>query len=64
MCEICLHYPCHPQCPHAPEPHSVYICSGCGNEIYEGDDYWDIMGEQFCEQCIDDAKREAVYDPD
>lgn len=63
MCEICLQKPCPPRCPNAPEPPSVFVCSGCGDDILEGDDYWDILGEQFCEDCIDASKREAVYDP-
>ena len=63
MCEVCRHSPCDPRCPNAPEPRSVFICSGCGHEIYEGDDYWDIMGEQFCEKCIQNARGVAEYDP-
>lgn len=64
MCDICLQYPCHPRCPNAPDPPAVYVCSGCGHDIYDGDEYWDIFGEQFCEDCIDDMKGIAVYDPD
>lgn len=63
MCEVCRHSPCDPRCPNAPEPRSVFICSGCGHDIYEGDDYWDIMGEQFCEKCIQNARGVAEYDP-
>ena len=63
MCSECWQTPCHPRCPNAPEPPAVFICSGCSKEIYEGDDYWDIFGEQICEDCMDKAKREAVlYD--
>ena len=50
-------------CPNAPEPIAVFVCSGCGNKIYEGEDYYDILGEQFCESCINETKQEAVYDP-
>ena len=64
MCEICHMSPCPSQCPNAPEPLAVFICSGCGGDIREGDEYWDVMGEQWCSTCIDDARREAVYDPD
>lgn len=64
MCEQCLQTPCHPRCPNAPEPPVVFICSGCSEKIYEGDPYWDILGEQFCERCIDEAKEVATYDPD
>lgn len=63
MCNECHQIPCHPGCPNAPGPKLVFICSGCGDDIYEGDDYWDIMGEQFCEDCIDAAKGVAEYDP-
>ena len=64
MCEICLKSPCHSRCPNAPEPVPVFICSGCGGEIYEGDDYWDVLGEQFCEACIRDARRIAEREDD
>ena len=63
MCDVCLRSPCDNRCPNAPDPPRVFICSGCGSAIMEGDDYWDIMGEQWCEICIDDAKGVAVYDP-
>jgi hypothetical protein len=25
----------------------------------DGEDYWEIMGEQFCERCIDKARQIA-----
>lgn len=62
MCDVCHQYPCHPRCPNAPEPPAVFICSGCGEKIYEEHDYWDILGEQFCETCIEDAKKDAEYE--
>ena len=37
MCDICHQVPCHPRCPNAPDPIPVFICSGCGQDIYEGD---------------------------
>lgn len=63
MCDVCLKVPCDNRCPNAPEPPHVFVCSGCGEPILEGDDYWEIMGEQWCECCITDAKGTAVYDP-
>lgn len=39
---------------------AVYVCSGCSGLIYEGDSVWHIMGEQFCQECIDKAREEAV----
>ena len=64
MCDVCRKMPCDPRCPNAPDPPSVFVCSGCGDLIYDGDDYWEIMGEQWCEDCIDDCKKVAVYDPE
>lgn len=55
MCDICLQSPCHDNCPHAEHPPPVFVCSGCSHDIYEGDDYWDILGEQFCKECINNA---------
>lgn len=63
MCNICRQVPCDPRCPNAPEPPSVFVCSGCGWPIRDGERYWDIMGEQFCEDCIDNAAGVAEYDP-
>ena len=63
MCDICLKIPCDYRCPHAPDPPRVFVCSGCGDDIYDGDDYWDIMGEQWCSNCIEESKKVAVYDP-
>ena len=62
-CDVCLQSPCHPRCPNAKGPPVVFVCFGCGGDIYDGDDYWDIAGEQWCERCIDDAKGVAEYDP-
>ena len=61
MCDVCLKTPCHPRCPNAKGPAEipVFVCSGCSREIMDGEDYWDILGEQFCEDCIDKARRIA-----
>ena len=64
MCEICHSAPCLSRCPNAPEPKTVFECSGCGGMILEGDYYWEIMNEQWCEACISNARREAEYDAD
>ena len=64
MCEICHAHPCVSACPNAPEPPMVFICSGCGGAIYDGEWYWEIMGEQYCEECVDAVKKVAEYDPD
>ena len=61
MCAECLRTPCHPRCPNAPEtkPVPVYVCSGCSTEILDGEDVWEFLGEQFCERCVDKARRIA-----
>ena len=63
MCDICLSRPCHPRCPNAADPPAVFVCSGCGGRILDGETYWDVLDEQFCESCIDGYRREAEYDP-
>jgi DNA modification methylase len=37
ICDICLHTPCHPRCPNAPDPPIVFYCDICNDPIYEGD---------------------------
>lgn len=59
MCSECHRTPCHPRCPNAPDPEPVFVCSGCGHYIVEGEDYWDILGEQFCEDCIHGSRKTA-----
>ena len=63
MCDICRQFPCPGGCPNAAEPRAVFVCSGCDQDIYEGDNVYHIMGEQFCERCIQNAKEEAEYVP-
>lgn len=46
------------------ESQSVFICSGCGNTIYDGNVYYDLLGEQFCIDCINKARKVAKYVPD
>ena len=33
------------------EATAVYQCEHCGDSIFEGDDYYNIDNETFCEQC-------------
>ncbi len=62
MCDICLRSPCHPRCPNAPEPPVVTSCIHCGEHIHEGEDYYNIDGEPWCENCIDDCRTVAEAD--
>ena len=62
MCDVCLQHPCHPRCPNAPEPPEppyVTECLNCGEKIYDGDYYYDIDGEEWCEECIKECRRIA-----
>ena len=61
MCKICHQHICPSACPNAPEPRAVYVCSECGGRILEGEYVWHIMGEQYCESCIDELRTEVEY---
>ena len=62
MCKECGFYPCDYRCPNTELPKRVFICSGCGGDILEGDDYYDVLGEQFCVDCMDDMREVAELD--
>ena len=38
----------------------VFICSGCSQPIYEGDDVTEFFGEQYCAECVKKNTRKAV----
>lgn len=38
-----------PECNEKP----MYECCVCGSEIYEGDEYYEINGDIYCEECIE-----------
>ena len=59
MCSVCHMNPCHPSCPNADDPPAVYYCDGCGGEIYEGDDYFEIADGKYCENCVEDSRKTA-----
>lgn len=52
MCEVCWHTPCDSRCPNADEPPVIHNCIHCGIKISEGDTYYDIDGEPWCEDCV------------
>lgn len=62
MCEICLTTPCHPRCPNAPEPRIVHWCIHCYEPIREGDDFYDVDGEAWCEECMRNCRMVAEVD--
>lgn len=59
MCDICRQTPCASLCPNAPEPSVFTRCSECGDKIYDGDVYYEIINEYFCEDCVDNARKTA-----
>lgn len=44
------------------EERAVFICSGCSHFIHEGDEVWQVLGEQFCKRCIAAAREVAIFD--
>ena len=59
MCEICHKYTCPSSCPNAPAPQRFARCSACGADIIDGDDYYDIDGDYYCEDCIYESRKTA-----
>ena len=59
MCKECGRFVCSSGCPNAPEPPKFGECKVCGADIFEGDDYYEIDGEYWCEPCVYDARRTA-----
>ena len=59
MCADCRQSVCSPRCPNAPEPKVVHTCINCGENIVEGDSYYNIDGEAWCESCISDCLTDA-----
>ena len=55
MCEYCHSYPHLHGCPNEPDPETVYNCKHCGGDIREGDEYWEIGDEVYCEDCFYDG---------
>lgn len=59
MCDVCGRYICPSNCPNAADPPKFGECVACGAEINEGDDYYDINDELWCEDCIFEARKTA-----
>ena len=64
MCIECRMTPCHSMCPNSEYPRRIFICSECGHDICEGEDYLDYLGEQLCNSCVEELTKEAVYEAD
>ena len=59
MCNVCLQSPCDPRCPGAEEPKVYTHCEICGGEIYEGDEFYDVLDFKVCEACMHDSRKYA-----
>lgn len=55
MCMICRQAPCHPSCPNAPDPPAVYTCKFCEEPIVKGDEYVEVDGDFYHEDCFNDC---------
>lgn len=42
------------------EGETIGHCAECGQDILAGEDVWEIKGNWYCEQCIDNS-REIKY---
>ena len=51
MCDICLRTTCPSTCPNSDDLDIAHWCI-CGEEIYEGDDCYNVAGEIYCEKCV------------
>jgi hypothetical protein len=52
----------HPQCPEADEPRIITYCLECKEAIREGDEYYHIGDQTYCEECMETFKKYAEYD--
>ena len=43
-------------------PKVIHKCSNCRGDICHGETYFDIDGEPWCEECINDARKTADED--
>lgn len=60
MCSVCRQHPCHPMCPNAPEPPAVYTCESCKEPIRAGDEYFELDGDYWHEECASDNAMEIL----
>ncbi len=64
MCIECGYYRCPSNCPNASSPAPYCKCEICGKDIYEGDEYYEIDGHAYCEDCIWNSSKIAGEDDD
>ncbi len=54
MCIQCGMTPCHRGCSNAQDPPKVYHCKYCGEDIVEGEEYVELEGEHYHQECFED----------
>ena len=64
MCTLCHYNPCDSRCPNAPDPPIFAHCHECGEEIYDGDEYFEIDEHCYCEACVYKGYRTAEVEYD
>ena len=62
MCSVCLKSPCDPFFFNAPEPKEIYTCEHCGESIVEGDEYVDVDGDYYHDECFMDCSAEILLE--
>ena len=60
MCSECNLSVCSSRCPNAPEVKATYKCIKCGEEIYEGDKFFDSNEGEICEACMEDMSVQEI----
>lgn len=51
-CEYCHQWPHARGCPNEPETATIYRCLICNTKILDGDRYFKVDDEPFCEGCV------------
>ncbi len=62
MCDVCHQMPCHPRCPNATETPAVYTCKICGESIVADEDYYEMDGEFYHEECFESNAVKILMD--
>lgn len=62
MRSVCHKRPYSRWCPNADEPTAVYTCKYCGDSITEGDDYVELAGEYYHEDCFEYSAVEILLE--
>lgn len=62
MCAICMKSPCDSRCPNAPEPPAVYTCKSCGESIEVGEEYFELGGDHYHDDCFRDEAVQILLD--